>query len=140
MLALCVLRWADATTYRKLMTGDIDSADASYCLVEALSLDERLANGDRIVVMMVASLLRLDPDAATSERLVAAGIDGDAADAIVNLFQGQGFVHHAAWHGLSRDRFFETVELLAGRGPLACLPTPVRGSLTERDRAQAEAD
>ena len=112
-LALCVLRWADTKAYRKLMTGDIDTAGAASCLVDALSLKEQLAEGDPIVLMAAASLLRLDPSAANQQRLEAAGFDSDIATTILNQYQqlntGDPLLQIRHW----RDRLFGLVELAA---------------------------
>ena len=111
-VALCVLRWADPTGYRELTAGNVDMAEAVYLLVQALSLEERLAEEDLMVLVPLASLLWLDSASATKERLEAAGFGSVAADTILDLFQTR-FANSAFWGGPSRDQIFGFVELLA---------------------------
>jgi len=112
-LALCSLRWADPDAYRNLMTGGIDTAEAAACLVEALSLKERLDDGDQVVLMAVTDLLSLNPNGATTERLVAAGLgDSDTAERIAGACRRRSG-NLPLGIGLSRDRIFGLVELTA---------------------------
>ena len=112
-LALCALRWADTTGYRKLVAGDADAAEAAYFLVEALSVKEMLAGGDPFVLGTAASLLRLDPGVASRERLEAVGFDSDTATMILNECQQLNRGDRSFRIGRLRDQLVGLVELAA---------------------------
>lgn len=85
ILSMCVLRWASPEAYRQLAAGAIDAFAAAAALIKALSLAERLSEGDSAAGMTVAMLLRvglgefseMHPDE-VKKHLATAGI-GDAA-------------------------------------------------------------
>jgi len=61
VIAVCVLRWAAPEGYRQFVEGEIGigAFGAVATLVEALSLDELLSDGNSIAVMIVAVLLKV---------------------------------------------------------------------------------